>query len=418
MKTNRIHSKSAVAVVALAMCAGPAIGQESEGRSSATDTDRSPQTQMSSRADLPDGVTAAENYDRGRSARDYRGYEVIGANGEKIGRIKDFAVDTSSGQIVFAVVGSGGFLGIGEKQRAVPYPALTAPVARAEQDQQFALNIDEARWEAAPLFADTGFTSFVDEEHNKRLFEYYDADWSALDQNRKLGPRQDTEVGRSEDAPRQLILASKINGRDVMQGTREVGQIQDIIIHRETQSASLLLKTDSGFAGESREFLVPFRQVAISTNEETPLSTELAAADFESAAPASRETWESPNGMPYVWTGFGYPGSPDVYAQGDVAMSDQRQQDVSEPVRTTDGGDQRSELSRDAVVAAARDAIHQDDALREHAYNVQVSARDDSIILSGVVPNDQAKDQIQEKVEQAASGWEVQNNLTVRYATD
>lgn len=51
------------------------------------------------------------------------GTRVIGANNESIGDINDVLIDRS-GRVVAAVVGVGGFLGIGEKDVAVPFNSL------------------------------------------------------------------------------------------------------------------------------------------------------------------------------------------------------------------------------------------------------------------------------------------------------
>jgi sporulation protein YlmC with PRC-barrel domain len=51
------------------------------------------------------------------------GTKVISANNESVGDINDVVVDRN-GQAVAAVVGVGGFLGIGEKDVAVPFKSL------------------------------------------------------------------------------------------------------------------------------------------------------------------------------------------------------------------------------------------------------------------------------------------------------
>ena len=51
------------------------------------------------------------------------GTRVVGSNNESIGDINDVIMDRN-GQIMAAVVGVGGFLGIGEKDVAVPFNAL------------------------------------------------------------------------------------------------------------------------------------------------------------------------------------------------------------------------------------------------------------------------------------------------------
>jgi sporulation protein YlmC with PRC-barrel domain len=54
---------------------------------------------------------------------DLRGTRVYGANDENIGSINDVLVDRQ-GQLVAVIVGVGGFLGIGQKDVAVPFQAL------------------------------------------------------------------------------------------------------------------------------------------------------------------------------------------------------------------------------------------------------------------------------------------------------
>jgi len=56
-------------------------------------------------------------------ASDLIGTKVISANNESIGDINDVIVDRN-GQAIAAVVGVGGFLGIGEKDVAVPFKSL------------------------------------------------------------------------------------------------------------------------------------------------------------------------------------------------------------------------------------------------------------------------------------------------------
>jgi sporulation protein YlmC with PRC-barrel domain len=56
-------------------------------------------------------------------ASDLIGTRVVSANNESIGDINDVIVDRN-GQVMAAVVGVGGFLGIGEKDVAVPFNSL------------------------------------------------------------------------------------------------------------------------------------------------------------------------------------------------------------------------------------------------------------------------------------------------------
>ncbi len=74
------------------------------------------------------GDMAAADYATTQAATDWRSSKVIGLNvynaaNEKIGDINDLIIG-SSGAITHAVVGVGGFLGIGEKNVAVPFSSV------------------------------------------------------------------------------------------------------------------------------------------------------------------------------------------------------------------------------------------------------------------------------------------------------
>ena len=52
------------------------------------------------------------------------GTSVYNTAGESIGTIEDVMLDKTSNGIMFAVIGFGGFLGIGEKYHAIPWSLL------------------------------------------------------------------------------------------------------------------------------------------------------------------------------------------------------------------------------------------------------------------------------------------------------
>lgn len=61
---------------------------------------------------------------RAITASKVQGTPVYNMSGEKIGKVEDVMLDKTSNNIMFAVLGFGGFLGIGEKFHPVPWPVL------------------------------------------------------------------------------------------------------------------------------------------------------------------------------------------------------------------------------------------------------------------------------------------------------
>jgi sporulation protein YlmC with PRC-barrel domain len=77
------------------------------------------------------------------------GMEVRNQQNEKLGEIKDLAIDLPSGKIAYAVLGVGGFLGIGDKYVAVPPSAFSV----SADQTTLVLNADKAKIQNAPSFA-------------------------------------------------------------------------------------------------------------------------------------------------------------------------------------------------------------------------------------------------------------------------
>ena len=52
------------------------------------------------------------------------GADVYGAGEERIGHIDHLLIDGTTGRIAYAIMGFGGFLGLGEELRPIPWAAL------------------------------------------------------------------------------------------------------------------------------------------------------------------------------------------------------------------------------------------------------------------------------------------------------
>ncbi|WP_341862253.1 PRC-barrel domain-containing protein [Gymnodinialimonas sp. 57CJ19] len=59
------------------------------------------------------------------SSADVNGTTVYGLGGEKVGEIDHLMIDKKSGKVSYAVMGFGGFLGMGEEHHPIPWNKLT-----------------------------------------------------------------------------------------------------------------------------------------------------------------------------------------------------------------------------------------------------------------------------------------------------
>jgi len=80
---------------------------------------------------------------------DFVGTPVNGKDGQTLGKITNLVFD-QEGRIELAVIGVGGFLGLGEKEVAVPFDALKS--GEVNNKQVFVLDATKEQLQAAPAY--------------------------------------------------------------------------------------------------------------------------------------------------------------------------------------------------------------------------------------------------------------------------
>lgn len=97
------------------------------------------------------------------------GSKVINVKGETLGKIEDLVVDIDTGRIVYAVLDSGGFLGIGSKLFPVPWESLAA----LPSEGIFFLNQSKEQMEKAPAFDKKNLPNMQDMHWGEGIFKHY-----------------------------------------------------------------------------------------------------------------------------------------------------------------------------------------------------------------------------------------------------
>jgi sporulation protein YlmC with PRC-barrel domain len=97
------------------------------------------------------------------------GDDVCNPHGEDVGEIKEIMLDMRSGEVAYAVLSFGGFLGMGEKLFAVPWRALQLDT----ENKRFVLNVDQDRLKNAPGFHKSNWPDMADQSWAREIHAYY-----------------------------------------------------------------------------------------------------------------------------------------------------------------------------------------------------------------------------------------------------
>jgi sporulation protein YlmC with PRC-barrel domain len=103
------------------------------------------------------------------SATTLIGDDVRNVAGDDLGEVTDIMLDLETGNIAYAVIDTGGFLGLGGKLFAVPWSAMSLDT----DSREFVIDIDKAALEDAPGFDKDDWPDFSDRTWGESVHVYY-----------------------------------------------------------------------------------------------------------------------------------------------------------------------------------------------------------------------------------------------------
>src|SRR5689334_4972747 len=94
------------------------------------------------------GEVASNETDRLTTSDSVEGIPVYSSQGERLGSVYNMVIDKGVGQVVYAIVSFGGFLGIGEMYYPLPWEKLTYDTRQTG----YIVDIERGQLQNAPSF--------------------------------------------------------------------------------------------------------------------------------------------------------------------------------------------------------------------------------------------------------------------------
>ena len=99
------------------------------------------------------------------------GTKVYNRQGEHLGSIYDVMIDKRSGQVAYAVMSFGGFLGIGDSYHPLPWSVLTYDTSQGG----YVVDLDRDRLMGAPTYSASDASRWSDRSYTGAIDDYYGA---------------------------------------------------------------------------------------------------------------------------------------------------------------------------------------------------------------------------------------------------
>ena len=100
------------------------------------------------------------------------GTDVYDTAGDKLGSVDELMIDKRSGQVRYAVLEFGGFLGMGTDRYPLPWNMLKYDTEKGG----YVVPLDKAKLEGAPRYHEDDMPAYTT-DYGKRVNSHYGIDW-------------------------------------------------------------------------------------------------------------------------------------------------------------------------------------------------------------------------------------------------
>lgn len=352
-------------------------------------------------------------------ATDLMGQPLKNEENETLGKIKDLAVDLESGRIVFAVVSSGGMLGMGADYSAVPPGILHQDYSNqvvyvdASKARLAESKIDLDRW------TDTCGTNRVAELYSSYDQTAYFLPASQQSDTNLMTPRQLGQLNNNQpmrgagENLGYVERASKIIGLPVLDIHAEnVGKVSDLTVNlRAGRIVALVIASGDNVGINSDLVLMP--PGALHFNADTNALQLNVSKEVLAVAPHFPAN---------AWPDLSEPGyNISVYRAysvepffSSVAGEDANENTNSRSLTPLDQGNSQADIN---ITAKIRQQVVARTDFSIEARNVIIITRNGWVTLRGVVNTPEEKRQIADIANNVAGADHVDNQIEVKLST-
>jgi sporulation protein YlmC with PRC-barrel domain len=128
-------------------------------------------------------VSQSQTSQQQQQGKLFRVTQLMGVNakskdGQSLGEIEDLVINPQNQRIKFAVLGKGGFLGVGEKMLPVPWEAVTVQKSAAGGQAgkpDLTVNIDQQKMKTAPTMQkDKQYSELDQPDYIITIYRFYE----------------------------------------------------------------------------------------------------------------------------------------------------------------------------------------------------------------------------------------------------
>ena len=331
------------------------------------------------------------------------GMEIKDAQDERLGKVKDLAIDLQNGRIVEVIVGRGGVLGVDEQYVAIPPGQFTSDLEK----KTLQLNIDKEKFKSAPAFKMSDWESNIHQTSVAEVYHYYGDKpyFTSEAQSVHAANPSANHLGEVQRATKLMGTVARNQQND------RLGKVENLVVDLPAGRVVEVILASGGFLGLGDELSAVPPQSFHPGVERDTLTLDTTKEALASAPHFKSSEWPNMNDPEHVKSVYKAYNVEPYFA---ATAADNTAQNVRE---RADGA--LTPLSQGASKADVetsrqiRQQIIAAEGLSVNARNVKVITVDGHVTLRGPVNSEDEKRQIAEIAAKVTSPANVDNQLQV-----
>jgi sporulation protein YlmC with PRC-barrel domain len=336
-------------------------------------------------------------------AGDILGSTIKDAQDQKVGTVKDLAVDLDNGRIAEVIVAWGGFLGVDNKLVA----ALPDNFSLGVDGKTIRINMDKKRLEGAPAVDVSKWKDAMEQSRVEQVYQYYGVTPYFLVQEHSPHATSPPVTPRL----RQLMRASELIGTQTMNNQdQKIGKVANLIVDLPADRAVEVIINSGHFLDIHGELSAVPPQALHFDADRDVLMLDTSKEALGSAPHFSDRAWPQIDREQATAVYQAYHVTPYFLPVG-TESSAQNVPDNSKTLTTLDQGTSQADLE---ITARIHKEIMDTDALSADARNVKIVTINGHVTLRGMVANLEEKRLVGEIAARIVPEADVDNQLEVR----
>jgi sporulation protein YlmC with PRC-barrel domain len=238
---------------------------------------------------VPLAATAQTNHMPGPlRARQLIGMKVEDSDGQNAGTIRNLVLNMNTGNLRYAVIGTGGFFGVDATLKLAPATALSAATTKR---QTLALHATTTQWRNAPAFESSELAEIGKPGRASEISHYFQVSATRASGRTMPSLSKTGREGTPDKQSGELKFTSDLIGKKVVNTKQEkIGDIADLLVSFNEPHTAFVILSGGRLFHREYQYAIPLTAINHSDNK---FVLDVDATTMKQAPPFDQAAWEA-----------------------------------------------------------------------------------------------------------------------------